>query len=535
MHPKQSDDRRALTYRRLAKNFVLVALAYALTPSGWAYGEMQEPQLGSQSNFPGTVAHTSGQQRAFSRQTVLDQALALSKTPFKQPQSIGAQLDSLDYDTYRQIRYRKEEAIWAKSRTPFSVELFPPGFLYKDLIDVFIVENSKARLLTIDADSFSVPDPALSGELVGAAKFAGFRLHFPINTKDYGDEFAVFQGASYFRAVSQNQIYGLSARGLALDIGERAGEEFPVFRAFWIERPSADARAIVIHALLDSKSVTGAYRFGVYPGDPTWMEVSASLFPRSDLRHVGLAPLTSMFMFSPIDPSDALDHRPAVHDSKGLAIARSNQEQVWRPLANPKALQLSAFTDTNPQGYGLVQRTREFAQFQDLEARYELRPSAWVQPLGDWGKGHVQLVEIPSDFEGNDNIVAYWRPQKVLRAGERFDYRYRLSWPDGAQRRNTGSRVVRSALGRKLNSDLLELVIDYSPATSVEFDALTVRASASAGSIVETILQPNSHTRGGRLFIIFDPEGERLIEFRAQLMQDARPIGETWLYRWTSG
>ncbi len=470
--------------------------------------------------------------KPFSRQIVIDEAEALSKSSFVRPKSVPESLKNLDYDTYRQIRYRKNEAIWAKSRTPFNIELFAPGFLYTDLIDILIVENRVARPLKVDNESFEVPDPALSERLVKAGKFAGFRLHYPLNTEAYRDEFTLFQGASYFRAVSKGQIYGLSARGLALNVGMPAGEEFPVFRKYWIERPDAAANAIVIHALLDSKSVTGAFRFGIYPGDTTRMEVSASLFPRKDLDNVGLAPLTSMYMFSALDESDVPDYRPSVHDSDGLGILRGNDESLWRPLANPRSLQFSAFSDTNTKGYGLIQRSRKFEAYQDLEANYEKRPSSWVEPIGDWGEGAVELVEIPSDSEGNDNVVAFWRPKNPLPANQRFDYSYRLTWPNDTPSRDIKPRVIRSALGQKLKSPFQEFVIDYAGEQRVNFEELRVDSSASGGRIIESRFQPSDLIKGGRVFLTFDPEGEDMIEFRVQLKNGDESLGETWLYRW---
>ncbi len=244
--------------------------------------------------------------------------------------------------------------------------------------------------------------------------FSGFRLRAPLNRAEHFDEFVVFQGASYFRAVAKGQEYGLSARGLALKTGDARGEEFPFFRTFWIERPRPEANTVVVHALLDSDSTTGAYRFTIRPGDPTVMDVEMTLYPRVELTHVGLAPLTSMFFFGPNDRVGIDDFRPAVHDSDGLAIWNGRGEWLWRPLINPETLQVSAFVDDNPRGFGLLQRHRAFADYQDLEAHYERRPSLWVETIGEWGSGAVQLVEIPSKSEYHDNVVAFWRPRPTV-------------------------------------------------------------------------------------------------------------------------
>lgn len=469
----------------------------------------------------------------FSRETVLAEAEALAAAPFQPLPATPKELAELDYDTYRQIRYRKQEAIWGVSPTRFSIELFAPGFLFRDLIDIAIVENGLARPLSIGDDSFEVPDPALAPKLTGAGKFAGFRLHYPLNQAEYEDEFVVFQGASYFRAVSEGQLYGLSARGLALDVAEPKGEEFPVFRRFWIERPSAQATSIVVHALLDSESVTGAYRFGIYPARATAMDVSATLFPRRRLTHVGLAPLTSMYLHGPTDPSVPADYRPAVHDSEVLAMTNGHGEAIVRPLMNPETLQVSAFVDQNPGGFGLIQRNRAFHEYQDLEAHYSRRPSAWVAPIGEWGRGNVQLVEIPTKSEINDNIVAYWRPAAALEPGQPFRYAYRLTWPNRAPRPSDVARVVRSARSRRLSDGLPQMVIDYK--TALPASALTLAASASGGEIREALLVENDEIGGVRAFVTFDPGDVKLVELRLELQQNGGRVGETWLFRWLAG
>ena len=89
----------------------------------------------------------------------------------------------------------------------------------------------------------------------------------------------IFAGASYFQAIARNQVFGMSARGLAIGTGEPEGEEFPFFRAHWIEAPSGDR--MVVHSLLDGPSATGAYRFTIRPGDETTIDVEATIFVRA--------------------------------------------------------------------------------------------------------------------------------------------------------------------------------------------------------------------------------------------------------------
>lgn len=478
------------------------------------------------------LAQPTGDGEEFSRNTVIERARSMSQQAFEPPAQAPETLTSLDYSEYRKINYQQDAAVWGGSPTRFSIQLFAPGYLYRDLVDIDIVENGKSRPLALAENSFQVPDPAMAALLAEIGKYAGMRLHYPLNTANYADEFLVFQGASYFRGVSKGQLYGLSARGLAIDVAGPRGEEHPIFRQFWVERPSSDHDSMVVHALLDSTRVTGAYRFGIYPGSPLRMDIEVTLFPREDIEHVGLAPLTSMFMHGPLDPAELADYRPAVHDSEGLAIRRGNGERIWRPLANPRDLQVSAFVDENPAGFGLIQRQREFGYFQDLEASYQRRPSAWVQPLGDWGKGHVQLVEIPSDSEGNDNIVAYWRPQQGLRQGQAFQYAYRLSWPDDAPGSDSTARVVRSAGGQKLFSDQDEVVIDYSALAADDLEGIAVHATINPGRVLEARIQPNMEINGARVFLSLDNDDQPVSELRVDLKRGDQPVAETWLYRW---
>lgn len=473
---------------------------------------------------------------AFSHQTVVDLARSLAQSPMETGDKAPQALTDMDYSTYRQINFQQNQAVWGNTPTKFSVQLFAPGFLYKDLVSIHVVENGQSFPLLMSPDSFSTPNDEIAKLISEVGKYAGLRLHYPLNREDYNDEFIVFQGASYFRALSKGQNYGLSARGLAVDVAQPTGEEFPMFKQFWIERPASDHDSIVVHALLDSESITGAYRFGIYPGKPTHVEVATTLFPRVDLAHVGIAPLTSMFMHNTaLDASDMPDYRPAVHDSEGLQILTGKDEMLWRPLHNPKTLQVSAFADETPKGFGLIQRHRDFYHYQDLEANYQTRPSAWIKPMNDWGVGHITLVEIPSDAESNDNIVAFWQPEGGFKQGETYTYQYLMTWSNDTPVALDQPRIVRSAQGTKLFNEHPEVVIDFNKMPSVNLDELTIEANVSEGEVIEAHATKHPYNQGVRVYLTFDPNNADVSELRMQLKQEGKSVAPTFLYRWIRG
>lgn len=480
----------------------------------------------------GLRAQVAAEGERFSHDVVLAAANTLASNPYVPPMAVPEALLALDYDQYRSIRYRKQAAIWGNTPSRFSIELFAPGNLYASGIDLSVVESGQAIDVPVENDTFEAENENILRLLAEIDKVAGFRLHYPLNNEEYQDEFVVFQGASYFRAVSRGQTYGLSARGLAIDVAEPTGEEFPIFRKFWIERPSSRADSIVVHALLDSPRVSGAYRFGIYPDDPTRLEVEATLFARTELTHIGLGSLTSMFLFGGLDGSAIPDYRNAVHDSSGLAMLTGQNEYLWRPLNNPDSLQISSFIDRNPKGFGLTQRARQLEDFEDLQAMYHNRPSSWVSPRGEWGDGHVVLVEIPTRSEANDNIVAYWRPRTPLLPGEPFHFEYHLSWPDDSPLPRDFSRVDRTAYGLKLATEFPQMAIDYTGLPeAIDLKEISFETSLSAGALVENLTEPKG-TTGARLFITFDPQGAQSSEIRVQPRYQGAVIGETLLYRW---
>jgi periplasmic glucans biosynthesis protein len=470
----------------------------------------------------------------FTFDTLLADAKRLAAAPYSpQRNSLPAVLDKLSPEQYRSIQFNPDAGIWRAEALPFRLELLRARQNLQSTVTVSTVENGMATDIAPTPAMFEMA-PALPAQLGKVSiPLSGFRLRSHINSKKIWDEFLVFQGASYFRAVAQNLLYGLSARGLAINTAEPSGEEFPVFTHFWIERPGTRANSIVIDALLESESATGAYRFTVQPGVETLTNVDLTLFPRTEMRVVGIAPLTSMFLFDETNRGRLDDYRPEVHDSDGLMIKSKSGEYIFRQLANPTKLQVSSFTTEAPQGFGLVQRSREQGDFQDFDARYERRPSAWVEPQGEWGAGGVELVEIPSGRESNDNIVAFWRPAQPLTPGRPAHYAYRIVWCAEPALPKSLGKTVATRSGASIDGKRRVFLLDIVGAGE-KIDGLHLDLSASAGRISNATLMSNSALHGLRASFEIDPRDAELIEMRLRIMRGDHPVTETWLYRWTS-
>ncbi len=489
----------------------------------------------------GMRAMASTRASAFGPDTVPALARALAASAYKPPdQTLPAALAAIKYDQYRDYRFRPERALWAGTGSPFQTQFFHRGFLHKDRVDIYEVEEGQAAPFVYAPDMFTygkAPRPR-----VRDLGFAGFRLHAPINNPEYFDEVAVFLGASYFRAVAKGQSYGLSARGLALKTGDPEPEEFPVFKAFWLERPARDTEAAVVHALLDSPSAAAAMRFAIDPGEQTVFDVDMRLYPRVELARAGIAPLTSMFYFDAGDRLGIDDYRPAVHDSDGLAMLNGANEQLWRPLTNPKGLQMSAFQDVAVRGFGLMQRKRDFAEFLDAEAHYQKRPSCWVEPVGDWGAGSVVLVEIPTADEYHDNIVAFWRPQQPLAAGREYRYRYRLHWCDMHSWQPELATIAATRIGAvpkfdepdKPDARLIVLELAGGRLAQLPADTKGIEAvvTASKGKVQNVVVYRHPDVGHWRLSFELVPGKDTEIELQAHLRDAQGRLSETWLYRW---
>jgi glucans biosynthesis protein len=474
---------------------------------------------------------------------VADKARSLAKKSYKDPRGrLPDWLLQISYDQWRDIRFRPDQALWRgqkpTQRSNFEVQFFHPGLYYDRTVRVNSVDAQGVEKVAFSPTLFDYGRNDFASRVPQDLGFAGFRVHFPIKKADYKDEVIVFLGASYFRAVGRDHAYGLSARGLAVDTALPTGEEFPWFKEFWLVRPAPQARELELYALLDSPRVTGAYRFVVHPGEQTLVDVESRLFLREPLGKLGIAPLTSMFFYGENTLEQPVDFRPEVHDSDGLLLHDGGGEWIWRPLENPRTLNVSSFRLSSPRGFGLVQRDRDFDHYQDLETRQETRPSVWVAPSGEWGGGSVELVEIPTQQDIHDNVVAFWVPERAPEPGAPFEFAYRMFWYSDDPLRPPGGRAVATRRDRGTQEDAHRFVVDFVgkqletlPAETVLRGMVSARTpSGEPGEILEQIVLQNPVTRGWRLTFQVRPRGSDPLELRAFLQHGDDTLTETWSY-----
>jgi len=486
-----------------------------------------------------TLALFAPDASAFGFDDVVAKASKLAGAAYQKPSSgLPKSVKGLTYDQYRDIRFRPERALWRNAKLPFEIMFFHPGWYYEEPVVLHELWAEGVRDIPFDSDSFDYGRNKIDREELQRLGYAGFRVHFPVNTATYKDEVLVFLGASYFRGLGRGQRFGLSARALAVDTAENSGEEFPRFVEFWIERPAPTAKELTIYALLDSPRAAGAYRFVLRPGVTTVLDVDAKLFLRKNVAKLGLAPLTSMFLFGANQRSGREDYRPRVHDSEGLSIQATEKNWIWRPLVNPKRLLVTSFAITNPRGFGLMQRARGFSDFEDLEARYELRPSAWVEVKGHWGPGRIELVQLPVPDETNDNIVAYWVPDWQPRPKDALPYSYRVLWQKDREVRPPIGWVRETRRGRgyvKSPDGSIEFHVDFEgptlsrlPAAANVDVALTVDSN---GEVLERRVVRNEATGGFRLNVrIRRVDGNKPVELWALLNNGNEVLTEAWSY-----
>ncbi len=476
---------------------------------------------------------------AFGYETVQRLAQQRADQGYQEPNDrLPESLSKLGYDGYREIRFRPESALW-RNQALFEVQFFHRGSTYDKRVNISEVTAEGVTPIRYDAAQFDFGKNTALRSLPPDLGFAGLRVHYPLQTADYKDELIAFLGASYFRVLGRGQAYGASARGLAINVATTEGEEFPYFSDFWLVRPGATQRTLTVYALLDSPSVAGAYRFEIRPGATSDVEVTATLYARKNIDKLGVAPLTSMFLYGEERRRQYDDYRPEVHDSDGLLMQTGGGEWLWRPLFNPKSLRVTSFSDEHPRGFGLAQRDRDFSHYQDEEASYQRRPSYWIAPLGDWGKGSVELAEIPTDEDIHDNIVSYWVPATHLAPHKPTSFMYLLSAYGNSAVRPPGGRAIAirtGAIRGRSPEASRHVLIDFSGG---DLDTLAasqpVRAELSAhnGDVDAVRVQRLSENGVWRVSFRLTPKGNQGTDLRCYLTLYGEALTETWTYLWT--
>ncbi|MBU2955582.1 glucan biosynthesis protein G [Marinobacter sp. F3R08] len=478
---------------------------------------------------------------AFDFEEVIEKAEALSRESYQSPSQAPDFLRNLDYPAYQSIRFKPEESLWHSGQSPFQVMMIPQGNFYAHPVKLHEIDGSGVKPVAFDKTDFDYPNPELEKRIPADLGYAGIKLTFPLDGDDAQNQFMVFGGASYFRAVGKGQQFGLSGRGIAVDTGLPSGEEFPTFTEIWLERPAADSKSMVVYGLLDGPSLTGAYRFVIQPGENTQVRVTSELFFRDDIQQLGLAPLTSMFYYGENTVRPEGEWRPQVHDSDGLLVHDGQSgEWLWRPLVNPSQLQLSFHEVDKLNGFGLIQRDQAFHKFEDSEARYDLRPSAWVEPAEAWGAGSVVLVEIPSGAETNDNIAAFWKPDQEVKGGESRRFAYDLTFGGPEITRHPSGQAVNTFLGdgnRTGGGDepgAYRLIVDFQGdklrALGAEDPVVSQVTGGKGVEVMEHFVEYVDASDVWRLSILAKPAANEPLAVRGFLSLDDQPLTETWTY-----
>jgi glucans biosynthesis protein len=490
---------------------------------------------------------------------VLQKAMERAQKPFHSPRAdLPAILraDSLDYDKYREIRFRHENALWAAEGLPFHVEFFHPGYLYEEPVHMyeFMLNHMQPIRFSQDFFDYSPIVQSIKDQIPANTGYAGFRLMYPLNNPQYFDELGAFLGASYFRLLGKGMRYGPSARGLAVDCGEGdRPEEFPIFTDWWLGKPQLDDRDVHLYAILDSVSCVGAYSFTIHPGDTTIADIDAAIiFREQDKVHaadprkkpvatIGVAPLTSMFWFGKNSERKYDDYRPEVHDSDGLLMKLDNGEVLWRPLNNGAVMEHQHFAVKDVRGFGLLQRERNWSAYQDIFNDYHLVPSIWVEPHGNWGDGEINLVELNTWFEGMDNIVAFWCPKELPKPLQPVRFSYSLYWLCGTEAKLSPERVIATRIGVDHRfPDQREIVIDFSgpKLDNIPQDKppLAIASCSDNATIPQaTQVLPNPIDGGWRVILYLQPKpgNSNPVDLRCTLTDGKEPISETWTYLWS--
>ncbi len=465
---------------------------------------------------------------------MVEVARALARRPFTPLASpLPDWLTGLNQEQYAIIRNRPDRAVWIDQPRGLALAPLHRGFIYQAPVQIFAVEGGKIRRLVYSTQRYDfgrvVPPPN-----VGDIGFSGFRLVRSRGGDQPPRDIVQFQGATFLRAAARGQVNGVVARALSLKTGDPRGEEFPFFRAFWIEPPQRDETAIV-HALLDTESVAGVFSYTIRADEVTLIDTEAAVFPRVALDNFGISGMQATYLYSVADKRGIDDYRAGVHETSGLQMLSGAGEWIYRPVVNPRQLQISAFVDENPRGFGLVLRDRDFALFQDHDARFEARPALWVEPIGDWGPGAVQLIEIPSDNEIHDNIIVNWRPKEPLAAGSEHFLAYRQHWAWGPPERVPLATAIGYRVGRSNAPRRRRFVVDFAGEKLATMKQEEIAPAFWCSNNGMSNLRVIQGVGGKATRVAFDLEtgNESLIELRLVLRAGDAPVSETWLYRWT--
>ncbi len=502
----------------------------------------------------------------FSFEALCEKARGIAAKPHApRPARLDEFWAGLSYDQHRDIRFKMESGLWW-DQGPFSIDFFHPGWTAKETVEIHEVKGGEETPLEFDTALFDYGKNEIPAGTPPPPGYAGWRARTRLNTPDYMDEFLVFLGASYFRAIPKGAPYGLSARGLSVNSGlPGVAEEFPVFTEFYLQEPAEDAKTLPASALLEGESVAGAYKFTVTPGEETVMDVEAELTLRRPVKQLGLAPFSSMFWFGENTHPRPYDFRPEVHDSDGLLMELGSGNLHYRPLEHTKdQFRHCVFTLESPRSWSLVQRDRSFSSYQDAEAAYHDRPSVKVEPLSGFAKGKLHLIEMPTIDETNDNVILLWEPDPAPEVGKPFRFRYRLKWMRDPEPSGLFAVKATRAGNPVQKPDEVLMTIDFAKPLNPEKKAGDPKwDDASKLKPVVTVNQPgvklihvgltdlsmanvNDLPLGMgkskevhmpqvlRAFIVLDPTKEiHDIDMTCELQdEDGKAVSERWVYLW---
>ena len=478
---------------------------------------------------------------SFEFSSVVTMASERSVQPYEAPEPIPRFMRELSYTQFQDIRFDPDKSLWMKDGSPFQVMLMSPGLYFSHAVKINLVEHGKAAQLGYRKDYFTYSDSELEKIIPPDLGYAGFKLTFPYFEPHVQNQFLVFAGASYFRGVGKRNAWGISSRGIAINTGLPGGEEFPSFVEFWLVHPGKGAKSMTVYGLLDGPSLSGAYEFVITPGEHTDVKVRCVLFPRDSIKLMGVAPLTSMFYYGENTPRPRGEWRVQVHDSDGLLINNGDGEWLWRPLLNPANLEMDYFETQDVKGFGLLQRDNRFSDYQDMGARYDIRPSTWVKPEGQWGPGNIVLVQLPTRDETNDNIVAFWSPRAPAEANTPYAIGYTLVFGNaevaGVERGHVVNTFVGdgSIIGGGNRPGAYRVVVDFAGANLEALPADAVVEGNVTGmdgtEVVEYYVERNPVDHSWRLSLLAKPKADKSLILRAFLQQKDEALTETWTYR----